>query len=346
MYNNFESSVFYIENFDTKPFDVENDLLIIDAHVAGLIEKKISHWQHKYLVPGGEDLKEFTVALKHIEYLCSHWGLKASRSSRIVVCGGGSVGDFGAFFASILKRGVHLVHIPSTWLAALDSAHGGKTGLNFHRVKNQIGTFYAAEQIYIFKDLLFSQPEERGLDGFGECFKMMVLDGESTIWNSTVPQQKNINEFLWSNLSSAVNKKYKIVKEDPYELLGQRKILNLGHTFGHVLETFFEKPHGLCVLQGLIFSLRWSVKREYLEESVFDSLLQFVRSSGAPIWEEQAPRMLVSVEEFEKLVLADKKSTGQRKLDFIFIEKCGTARIEKVSIDEMVTEARRQGWVG
>lgn len=345
MHNNFESQVFYQDEVDFSFADSKKDLLIIDRAVVPFVKEQIKDWQSVFEVDGGEYLKDWKNASEQIQLLCQMWGLSAHRSSRILVCGGGSVGDFGGFFASILKRGVQLVHIPSTWLAAIDSAHGGKTALNVAGLKNQVGTFYPAQQVYIFKSLLLHQSPERAVDGFGECLKMILLERSAVISAALSTSAKSLDEFLWSNIKTVVQKKYDIVFSDPYETKGQRKLLNLGHTLGHVFETATHKSHGLCVLQGLVFSLNWSVQKGFLDQEQLKTILTFIKSKNIAIWQDSKDHVVLSEAELKRLLLADKKSCGSNELDFVFVKNDGQAFCQRIIVDDLVIEARRQGWV-
>ncbi|MCB9072817.1 MAG: 3-dehydroquinate synthase [Bdellovibrionaceae bacterium] len=344
MYNNFKSEIIYQDTFTVSPFAETKDLLIYDQRLHSFLSPHLPSWQYKYALEAGEDLKEFSTATKIIEKLCEYWGTSSSRQSRIIVCGGGSIGDFAGFFASILKRGVQLVQIPSTWLAAIDSAHGGKTGLNIHKIKNQLGTFYPAHQVYLFKDLLFYQPEERAQDAFGECLKMMLMG--PIAWDDVNRRvQSDLFSFLWDQLPSAIEKKYQIVLEDPYELTGKRKWLNLGHTFGHVLESVTGKGHGLCVLQGLRFSLGWSVRRGYCSSPYADAIENFIHRSRVPVWQGPDFKELLIHSQLEKLLQADKKSQSDREIDFVFIGGPENVFVQKVKISDVIEEVSRQGWI-
>lgn len=345
MQNSFASEVFYKEQIDLSFADKEKDLLIIDTAVLPFFKSHLEGWKYIYPVEGGEALKELTLASKHIEAICTAWGLLAHRHSRVLVCGGGSVGDFGGFVASILKRGVRLVQIPTTWLSSIDSAHGGKTALNVAGIKNQVGTFYPAEQVHIFKEILFKQPHERAVDGFGESFKMVLLENgkiQESIFLNAAPK---LEDLLWSTLSVVVDKKYDVVKQDPYETKGLRKILNLGHTLGHALEASTKQSHGLCVLQGLIFSLRWSQEKGFIASDFVNKLILFIKKYQIPIWEEDSNRPTFHADTLKNLALADKKSLGKNELDFVFVKNEGNVFCEKVTVDDFIAEAKRQGWI-
>lgn len=345
MRNNFSSQVIYRDQLDLSFADRDKDLLILDRALESKWKDVIENWRFVYKVDAGEQLKELIAASSHIQKMCELWGNAAHRSSRVIVAGGGSVGDFGGFFASVLKRGVRLVHVPTTWLAAIDSAHGGKTALNVGEIKNQLGTFYPADQVYIFKNVLFELPQERAIDGFGEAFKIFLLWEPAFLDQLFQKSVNDLRDLIWQHLEALVSTKYDIVIRDPYEQSGVRKKLNLGHTFGHALEAATGEPHGLCVLQGLIFALRWSIVKKDLPQSVFDSCLSFINKCKIPIWEEQTQHYRFSATELKSLLLADKKALDGQEVDFIFLRNVGQDVAEKVPVDAIVAEARRQNWL-
>ncbi len=345
MRNNFKSEVVLQERLDLSFADHENDLLILDRALVESFQSVCEAWKHIYIVDAGEKLKDLKLAIEHIEEICAAWGNTAHRASRIVVAGGGSLGDFGGFVASVLKRGVGLVHIPTTWLAAIDSAHGGKTALNVGGIKNQIGTFYPADKVYIFKDVLFALPHERVVDGFGEALKTFLLWEPHFVGELFKAPRQDLRDLMWKHLPAMIQTKYDVVLKDPYEESGVRKKLNLGHTFGHALEAVTHQPHGLCVLQGLIFTLRWSSFKQFLYTELLADVIAFVKRQGVAIWDEQGSHYKFSARELESLLLADKKATGGREIDFVFLKNAGADWREKVSVDAIVNEARRQGWL-
>jgi 3-dehydroquinate synthase len=345
MLNRFDSEVFYKEQIDLSFADKEKDLLIIDKSIVPFFNSHIASWKYIYPVEAGETLKEFSTACKHIEALFALWGATTHRQSRIIVCGGGSVGDFGGFFASVLKRGTQLIHIPTTWLSAIDSAHGGKTGLNLGGFKNQLGTFYPADQIFIFKEILLKQGRDRARDGFGETYKIFLLEDEQQLENLFASSFESVEDLLWKTLKTVVAKKYQIVLQDPYELLGLRKVLNLGHTLGHALEASTKSSHGTCVLQGLIFSLRWSLQKGHINSNFLNKSILFIKKYDIPIWEQSEKQYKFMEQELKNLAIADKKSFGKNELDFVFVKNAGKVFCERVNIDDFISEAKRQGWV-
>ncbi|MGE0631008.1 MAG: hypothetical protein AB7O96_01280 [Pseudobdellovibrionaceae bacterium] len=298
-------------------------------------EKWISGFTHSYGAKAGEDLKDIKNFSTHIEKILKLSESLPSRELTFVILGGGSVGDFGGFAASIYKRGVRLIQIPSTWLAAVDSAHGGKTALNVKGFKNQLGTFYQAEEIYLVKDLLCSQPKERWLEAFNEILKIALIEN-SVLWNE-LNQSDVSEEDIWDWLPLAIAAKYKIVEQDPFEEKGYRQILNLGHTMGHVFESLFKISHGESVGHGLKFSLLWSNEKVHQDSWVNDAIQKI------QLQRKTLPK--VSAVQMRKMLLQDKKRDKKDQVNFVFLRHLGSPQVEPTSIDEVILAARRQGLV-
>lgn len=318
-------------------------LIIYDRHFDKTKFKKwISTFPASYSVAAGESLKNISKFPKHISSIVNKTAHFSNRDLTIVVLGGGSVGDFGGFVASILKRGVKLVHIPSTWLAAIDSAHGGKTALNVDGYKNQVGTFYPAEQIYIIKELLFSQSLQRAHESYSELLKIGLLSG-GKLWVKVQNLGAPSSEGIWSILGDAIQEKYRIVSEDPEEVSGYRHILNFGHTVGHAFESVHKLPHGIAVNVGLSFSLKWSLKKKYISEAQYEKIM----SSPSMDWiiDTSAGDYLDNKYflKYEKALLQDKKKTSSAQLRFIFLQEPGRPLIENVKVSEIIQELKRQG---
>lgn len=319
-----------------------NCVLLFDNHLLKIPKAKkwISSFKIRYGVKAGEDLKDLAKFPKHMVKLLKLTTDLPAREMTFVVLGGGSVGDFGGFVASIYKRGVRLIQIPSTWLAAVDSAHGGKTALNVSGFKNQIGTFYQAEEIYIVRDLLVAQPKERFLEALNEILKIALIeDGE--LWQEISAAKKLSEDEVWRWLALAIAAKYKIVEKDPFEKTGYRQILNLGHTFGHVVESAFGLSHGEAIGHGLKFALQWSDQRTPMGSSQnFWSRLALDRIQ---LQKNKLP--LISREKMKKALLQDKKRSKKNEINFVFLSEPGKTRVESIGVEQIVSEAKRQGLI-
>jgi 3-dehydroquinate synthase len=281
---------------------------------------------------GLKDLREFPARLEKI--LEIHSQIKAP-GVQIVGLGGGSIGDFAGFVASILKRGLPLVHIPTTWLSAMDSAHGGKTALNVGGFKNQIGTFYAARKILLVKPILLAQPAARAEEAFGEAVKMALLTG-GKLWEQFSKIKSFENETAWKFLPQLIEGKYRIVKRDPLEKKGIRHLLNLGHTLGHVWEAALGLAHGRAVAYGIRASIELSKDQGVLTKSQYEKLQTFPVMQLLP-----SKADLVQIIQREKIdvrdfLLKDKKMSKQGALRFIFIQRPGLCPIRDVKIEELV----------
>lgn len=319
-----------------------DSLVIYDRHLLKL--KGFRPWVRRfpasYGVLAGESLKDLSAFPKHLEAISKRAGGMASRRMTILVVGGGSVGDFGGFVASVFKRGVRLIHLPTTWLAAIDSAHGGKTALNVGGAKNQIGTFYPSESVYLVKSFLMAQPPERALEAMGEALKMMILKGPSVF--PARAYQGHPAEALWVALPKLIQGKMSIVTKDPLEKTGLRHLLNLGHTYGHVIEAELKMPHGLAVAYGLIFAMIYS---RFLRDCSARDLENIFRH---PAWRAFLPSafhqrsLSIAPARVRALLLKDKKRTREERLRFVFVKRMGKPVIREVSVDEIVAEVQRQ----
>jgi 3-dehydroquinate synthase len=192
----------------------------------------------------------------------------ADRKALLVNLGGGVIGDLGGFCASVYKRGIPFIQIPTTLLAMVDSGIGGKTGIDFQQFKNQIGTFSNPLKVFVFPDFIKTIPQMELLSGFAEIIKHALISDLSS-WN--LLRKKELQDQPWMELiPSSLKVKQKIVNEDPFEK-GERQKLNAGHTLGHALESYFLSignpiPHGYCVTAGLVMESRISVEKGLLSE--------------------------------------------------------------------------------
>jgi 3-dehydroquinate synthase len=338
----FSSRLKLSEKFPFEIFDLEKDLIIIDATVDQHFPDIGKKFRYVYRVQAGESLKNLSTFAAHVESVLELWTEPLSRQSRIISCGGGSVGDFSGFLASILKRGLLLTQCPTTWLSAIDSAHGGKTALNVRAVKNQVGTFYPAENIVLVKELLFTQNDERAREGLSEMLKMALIS-QSTFLQDLKLEQR-LSMMIWQNLQKAIQAKNQIVEQDPFETQGLRKILNFGHTLGHVIESHYKVSHGESVLQGLYFAVDWSAKIGLLPEARREMIFKKFTELGLRSWLDKSDFKPMPAQEVLRLAMQDKKMNAQAKIDFIFLSDLGEAKVIPVSLRDLVFEAQRQGW--
>lgn len=218
------------------------------------------------VVPAGENHKNLQQAEKIWQQLLE---AGADRRAVLINLGGGMVTDLGGFVAAAYKRGIACIHVPSSLLAMVDAAHGGKTGINMGGVKNAIGHFYLPETIFIHAPLLNTLPQRELQSGKAEMFKHGLL-GDAALWQqmAALPAAAKPDRSL---LEQAIALKTRIVAADPIEK-GERKLLNLGHTFGHAFESYFmysSTPwlHGEAIFAGMLVETRLAHRLSLLADA-------------------------------------------------------------------------------
>ena len=229
---------------------------------------------------GAEDIN------KTLETLASVWkalGDKgATRHSLMINLGGGMVTDLGGFAASTFKRGISYINIPTTLLAMVDASVGGKTGINFNGLKNEIGVFSPASSVLIDSEFLKSLDLHNLLSGYAEMLKHGIIS-TTTHWAELLNFDWNhINySMLQALVAQSVQIKENIVEQDPFEK-GIRKALNLGHTVGHAfeslaLETHHPVLHGYAVAWGMVCELYFSHLKVGFPKDKLRQTIQFIK---------------------------------------------------------------------
>jgi 3-dehydroquinate synthase len=195
---------------------------------------------------------------------------QGKRDSRLVAFGGGSVGDLAGFVAGAFLRGVEYVHVPTTLLAQVDASIGGKTGVNLPEAKNSVGLLYHPRATVCDTELLTTLPVRELRSGLFEIVKIAVVSDADLfrrLEDDLGSLMSGDPELLGEVVGAAAAAKIRIVERDPTEL-GQRKLLNFGHTLAHALEaalSYEELRHGEAVGYGMLFALELAVERGLLE---------------------------------------------------------------------------------
>ena len=199
---------------------------------------------YKYIIKHGEESKNINYYILINKFLLEH---EFTRNDLIIAVGGGVVGDLGAFVASTYKRGIDFINVPTSTLSMIDSSVGGKTGIDFNGVKNVIGTFYEPKLVLIDFDTLKTLDERNYNNGLVEALKMGLLFSEELLNLFNNPKE-NIEKII----TKSIEYKIKVVEQDEFEL-NERRVLNLGHTFGHAFEISNKCLHGEGVAKGLMY---------------------------------------------------------------------------------------------
>lgn len=337
-----KAHVFHLNQLPSKSQIPSDSVLLYDS----ILQKKpfFRAWKkgfkYQLALKAGEDLKSldsFTSVLKKLSAL----NLPQTTELTFVAVGGGSVGDFAGFLSSVFLRGRSLILIPSTWLSAVDSAHGGKNGINLLKQKNQVGTFHQPQKIFIVKQLLVEQPRARLTEALGEVIKIAIINNSRAFSKLEKADQKIDEKFIFKILPSLIESKYKIIKKDPFEIKGDRRVLNLGHTMGHVFESYYGWPHGVCVLLGTFFAARWSYQLKYLNQKDYLRIIHLIETIFQSI---NLSQDLAGLDEkfIENSLGKDKKRVSKKEVDFIFIKSIGKVVRKKVTFKKIQQEIRRQ----
>lgn len=262
---------------------------------------------------------------------------KATRHSLLINLGGGMVTDLGGFAASTYKRGINFINIPTTLLAMVDASVGGKTGINFGGLKNEIGVFNDAEFVLLDTNWLRTLDEENIRSGYAEMLKHGLI-ADDTMWAELINfnlAQPNLRQ-LASMLHKSVRIKERIVAEDPHEK-GIRKALNLGHTFGHAFESWAMKRqpilHGYAVAFGLIAELYLATIRTDFPTERMRQTVNFIRAyyGSLPITCNDYPELI-------ELMHHDKKNRGN-EINVTLLGGIGDIRIDQTITEEDIKEA-------
>ena len=196
-----------------------------------------------------------------------------NRSHTIYGIGGGITTDLAAFVASTYMRGTELILIPTTLLAMVDAAVGGKTAINFQKIKNNIGTFYPAHQVIIDTKFLSTLPENEIKNGLAELVKIALIK-RNKLYEKLIQKKVQINIDI---IKSAIKTKLEICQKDLFDK-NERRYLNLGHTFAHVLETGsdYQIPHGIAVAYGIKATALYSFKTRWISSEVYDKINKII----------------------------------------------------------------------
>ena len=260
------------------------------------------------ILPDGEEHKNMDVLMKVFDKALD---ARLDRQTTFVALGGGVIGDMTGFAAASYQRGVHFVQIPTTVMAMVDSSVGGKTGVNHPAGKNMIGAFYQPRCVLIDTDTLSTLPDREYASGMAEVVKYgLIRDADFFEW-----QEKNVDalaarddDVVVTAIERSCVNKAQVVALDEKEG-GVRATLNLGHTFGHAIETgigYGEWLHGEAVSVGMAMAADMSERLGWIDESVAARTLALLKKFNLPV---DVPECM-TVETFEKLMAVDKKAAN------------------------------------
>ncbi|MCP4293624.1 MAG: 3-dehydroquinate synthase [bacterium] len=333
-------------------------LYIIDQTVASMhpewieqIQTNCAHCEQRtLLLPGGEKIKSLAQLGEIYDWLSQQ---NLPRDGSLVAIGGGTVLDLAGLAASTWRRGVNFVSIPTTLLAMVDAAIGGKTAINAAGIKNPVGTFYPASGVLADVGFLSTLTRSDWRDGMAELIKSAAIgnaelfaeihaarqDLEKTLGQGDVhqPIAGILGKFPWRRwVQQAAEVKVDLVNRD-FREKGPRKSLNLGHTLGHVLEAYSQRTkqplsHGQAVSIGMAVVFRIAAERNLCPVPQALQMLGVLESCGLPISCQAPPLNLM-----DELLAGDKKTSARDGLSWVLPERIGKMKINaRVQQDELL----------
>tara|TARA_B100000029_G_scaffold67804_1_gene60396 strand:- start:414 stop:1523 length:1110 start_codon:yes stop_codon:yes gene_type:complete len=323
----------------------EKVAIILDKNVPNKHKKKIKRLLKDYNVYTKEylpteKLKSFAHANLLTETLIEK---KFNRNDTIIAVGGGIIGDFAGFVASILKRGINFINVPSTLLSQVDSSVGGKTAINSNKGKNLIGSFYQPRLVITELSFLKSLPKRELVCGFAEILKYSLIRDKSFFrWiqkNSKIILEGKDNAVLKHAIVKSCKNKIYFVSIDEKES-GKRMLLNFGHTFAHAIEAAsnFSKKinHGEAVLIGMLLATKLSVRKKLCTNSTLREIEKIYKVNNLP---SNLIRYFKK-KDFNRIVeymINDKKNNDSR-INLILLKKIGKTTMPgkfKISLGKM-----------
>ncbi len=287
-----------------------------------------------YTFPAGEKHKNLDTVNGLYEYLIrNHF----YRKDLLLALGGGVTGDMTGFAAATFLRGIDFVQIPTTLLSQVDSSIGGKTGVDFMQYKNMVGAFYMPKLVYMNLSVLSTLPKVQIISGMGEVLKHgLIKDKFYFEWlrlhrNEISRLDQEVMEEL---VYRSCEIKRAIVERDPKEM-GERALLNFGHTIGHAVEKLsdFKLYHGECVAVGMAAASYLSFQMRYISEEELNLICETLRSFGFRLTTEKFdPKDILLATK------SDKKRNGS-KVRFILLSSVGDACICEDLTDDQICEA-------
>jgi 3-dehydroquinate synthase len=285
---------------------------------------------HKSFLKDGEASKSekyFNIVMKKLI------GLEIERDNSISYIGGGTLGDLIGYSASVYKRGMHLLGIPTTLLAQVDSSIGGKNAINFMNIKNSIGTFYNPDVVFDDVDFLTGSDSSLLRDGIAEAMKMALVR-DSTFFNYLTSNDLNSvhnKVSLEKIISRSVKIKLDVVSEDFFDLKKIRYLLNFGHSIGHAIESYTENriSHGTAVANGMILESYLAYKSGY-SEPFYSTIRDAVSAYGIPLLDFGS----IETDKLISYIKNDKKVEGG-KLNMVMLKSPGDAVIGEIEFQQL-----------
>ncbi len=282
-----------------------------------------------FVMQAGESSKTIDAAIEICRWLTTQG---ADRSSFILGFGGGVVCDMTGFVASIYMRGINFGYVPTSLLAQIDAAIGGKTGVNLDGYKNMIGTFRQPAFVLIDPRTLNTLPDIEFRNGLAEAVKHCLIADRDMFFEMMQHAEsilKRDRDLVKKLIKHSVQVKANIVNLDEQET-GERRKLNLGHTWGHAVEKVLKIPHGQAVSVGLVFAANLSEQKGLLKKNERVEIIKLLKSLELPT---KTPSQEKTIYES---IIKDKKKEGDT-IHFVFMKGIGQAEVIPIPVTELTS---------
>lgn len=323
-----ESIVEEINNLETDTVLLVVDHLVWSHYSKELIlekieNKKVIFWKS----PDGEKVKNINDFQNAVEFFLEK-GIH--RNAHLVAIGGGAVSDFAGFIAATILRGIPWSIVPTTLLAMVDASIGGKTAINSKSGKNLIGAYHMPTNVWICSKFISSLPETEKNSGMGEVLKYCFLD--YTIYDLAI-KKAPIEQII----DACAQFKQKLTDED-FKETGIRRILNLGHSFGHALEFIYNLPHGEAVMWGMALVFKMFGTEKNINDIIALKNALNIPGKNPPWFNKEFP-----IEKIMTYLSKDKKISALSSIDLVLVQDIGNAQVERKTFEEIqaVLEANK-----
>lgn len=303
-------------------------IFITDQNLFNLHEEKFKGYQ-TIIIPAGEANKNQATVNQVINELIA---IGADRKSFIVGVGGGVVTDLAGFVASIFMRGISFGFVPTSILAMVDAAVGGKNGIDVGGFKNMVGVIRHPEFLLYDYQFLKTLPEEEWRSGFAEIIKHACIKDRGLftfLQNKKLSDFQNEHKLIADLVKQNVLIKYKVVSGDENEN-GERQLLNFGHTIGHAIEHECTLMHGYAISIGMVAATEISEKIDGINDNRIVLVKELLKKYGLPTTSN------FDREKAWNIMLADKKKSGGY-LNFIVLDEIGKASVKQLALPKLHT---------
>ncbi len=325
----------WLKHIRSKQVVIVTNETIAPLYLESVTDKLSGLQVETVILPDGEQFKTLEIMNRIFDVMLEN---RFSRNATLIALGGGVIGDIGGFAAACYQRGVPFIQIPTTLLAQVDSSVGGKTGVNHALGKNMIGAFYQPQCVLADTDVLETLEDRQLSAGIAEVIKYgLIRDKAFFGWlenNLDALLERDKQALSYAIERSCVNKA-EVVAEDEKES-GIRAILNLGHTFGHAIETgsgYGVYLHGEAVSIGTCQAADLSRRMGLIDDEAVDKIISIFQKARLPVL---PPRELDS-NRFIQLMSVDKKNVDG-KIRLILLESIGSATLP-TDVDQQLLEA-------